>query len=188
MADRILSLAEIGEVERAYALGAASLGVGARELLARWRLPLRDDETFLRLAFLVWYQQNEPVWLTGLDQPLPPVRSLLDERGGDETLTPEARFTLAFLWRFQPPVEADEDACRATAVRWGERAAAEEPTSDVFRDWRYFLWLESETRGPRIYIERELHARYAGRGALGDYLLHMLGTRVRPDASGGAAG
>jgi hypothetical protein len=64
--DVILSIAEITEIERAYALGAPTLGRAAAGLLARWQMPLRDIETFLRLAFLSWYRQNEPAWLTGL--------------------------------------------------------------------------------------------------------------------------
>lgn len=181
MSNTVYSLAEVTELERAYALGAPTLGRAAAALLERWRLPLRDDETFLRLAFLSWYQQNEPDWLTGLeDHTLPAVDTLIGERGGEETLSSEARFTLAYLWAFRPPLGADDDEYRETALLWGAGAAAEEPTSVLFREWRFFLDEADDTLGARTYVERELHARYAGRGALGAYMVHMLSARLRP--------
>jgi hypothetical protein len=175
------SLAEITELERAYAIGAPTLGRAAAALLARWRLPLRDDETFLRLAFLSWYSEHEPDWLTGLDHTLPPVDVLVAERGGEETLTPEMRFTLAVLWSVFPPLAGGEAEYRERALAWAERAAAEESTSRIFREWRLLLGETQDSAGARTYVERELHARYAGRGALGDYLVHIISARLRPD-------
>lgn len=86
MSERVLALAEITELERAYALGAPSLGRAAAALLARWRLPLRDEETFLRLAFLMSYREHEPEWLTGLTVELPPLAQVIAEHGGEDAL------------------------------------------------------------------------------------------------------
>jgi hypothetical protein len=69
------------------------------------------------------------------------------------------------------------------------RAAEREPTSRVFREWRS---LAGDTGGPpgaRVYAEPDVHARYAGRGAPGEYLvhmhvqmqMHMLSARLRLD-------
>ena len=180
MADVVNSLSEIAEIERAHALGAPTLGRAAAALIARWQLSLHDDETFLRLAFLSWFSEHEPAWLTGLEQSLPRVDSLIAEYGGAEALSPEARFTLAMLWSVFPPLGADEDEYRERAIAWAERAALESPDSRLFREWRYFLHEADDTEGARVYIDQELHARYSGRGALGEYVVHMLRTRLRP--------
>jgi hypothetical protein len=181
MPDAVLSLAEIAEIERAYPLGAPTLGHAAAALLARWRLPLRDEETFLRLAFLVWYQENEPEWLTGLGAALPAVAQLVAERGGMEALGAEALFTLGLLLEFRPPLGGDEEQARRAARGWVERAASLEPTSRVFREWRFLLGEAEETVGARIYAEVEVHARFGGRGAMGAYMVHTLRGRLRPD-------
>ena len=176
----VLSLADITDLERAYALGAPTLGLAAAALLARWQLPLRDEETFLRLAFLSWYREHEPEWLTGLEAPLPAVEALVEDRGGENRLQPEARFTIAVLWDLFPPLGADDTAVRQRARSWAEQAAVVEPTSRLFSEWRYILREVEDTSGPRVYIEPEIQARYAGRGAMGAYLAHTLMARLRP--------
>jgi hypothetical protein len=181
VSDRVLALAEITELERAYALGAPTLGRAAAALLARWRLPLRDEETFLRLAFLVWYRENEPAWLTGLDAELPSLAQLVTERGGADALSAEALFTLGLLLEFRPPLGADEDAARRQARAWLAQASAREPASRLFGEWRYLVGDTDGLVGARVYAEAEVHARYAGRGELGAYLVHTLRTRLRPE-------
>lgn len=180
--DKLLSLAEISEVERAYDHGVPALGRAASALLARWRLPLRDDETFLRLAFLCWYAEHEPGWLTGLEDELPGVNDLISERGGEEALSGEALFTLAILWHLSPPLHMSEAAYREKAGAFARRAAEREPTSRVFREWRFFFGEEAETDGPQIYVRPEVHARYHGRGAMGDYMAHTLSARLTSPA------
>ena len=175
MRDTTLSLADITAIERACSLGAPTLGRAAEALLARWRWPLRDGETFIRLAFLAWYAEHEPPFLTGLETPLPSVDALVAERGREAALEPEARFTLALLWNVFPPLGADEDAYRARARRWAQQAAEAEPKSRLFREWRYAFGEVPTPDGSRRYLEEEARARYEGRGALGDYVLgHLL--------------
>lgn len=166
-------------MEAAYRQGVPSLGHAAAALLARWRLPLRDGETFLRLAFLAWYQEHEPAFLTGLEAALPSVDDLVAERGGDDALTAEESFTLAILWSVSPPMGADETVCRERARRLAASAAAGEPTSRLFREWRFLLGEADDTARPRIYVEPEVHARFHGRGAMGDYVVHTLTRRLR---------
>ncbi len=180
MTERVLSLAEIAEIERAYKHGAPTLGHAASGLLRRWRFPLRDSETFLRLVFLAWYSEHEPTWLTGLGEPeLPSVDQLIVEHGGEESLPGEALFTLAVLWHLFPPLGADEEAYRRRAQAFGERSASLESGSPLFHEWRFFLDDAEDTERPRIYVEPELHARYHGRGAMGEYLEHTLLSTLR---------
>ena len=178
----VRSLAEITELERAYALGAPTLGRAAAALVARWRWPLRDAETFLRLAFLAWYQEHEPGWLTGLDAPLPDVDALIADVGGEGALGAEARFTLAVLWSVFPPLGADEAAYAGRARAWAAAAADAEPASRLFAAWSFVVGDGEDMAGARMYVETEVHARYAGRGAMGDYLVHTLSSRLRPGA------
>jgi hypothetical protein len=176
--DVILSIAEITEIERAYALGAPTLGRAAAGLLARWQMPLRDIETFLRLAFLSWYRQNEPAWLTGLEEELPTVEQLVEQFGGEAALNAEARFVLGWPIAYSVSLGDDVDRQPQAAREWVTQAAQLDPQSRVFREWRYWLRDTEETLGARTHIELELHARFAGRGALGSYIEHML--RARP--------
>lgn len=175
----IRPLAEIADIERTYDRGVPSLGHAKSELLARWHFPLRDYETFLRLAFLSWYSEQEPAWLTGLESARPDIDGLITDCGGEHALTAEALFTLAFLWNLGPPIRSDEMGCRTRAKAFAERAGVSEPESRLFREWRFFLREADDTVEPRIYIEPEVHARYYGRGALGDYMEHMLMARLR---------
>src|SRR5215204_6227353 len=101
MQDRILSIQEISEIERAYSHGGApTLGFAAAASLQRWRFGLKDEETFIRLVFLLWYQMTEPPFLTGLDKFEPEgvsVESLLADFGFEDRLSGEARFVVAIL-------------------------------------------------------------------------------------------
>ena len=158
MSDPVLSLAEIAEIERSYALGAPTLGRAAAALVTRWRLPLRDEETLLRLAFLSWYRENEPEWLTGLETELPSMAQLIAERGGEVALSAEARFTLGLLLEFRPPLEDDEHGTRRVARTWVESAVGMEPASRLFREWRFLLGEAEDTLGARTHAEAEVHA------------------------------
>lgn len=178
MADVVRSLAEITEIERAYSLGVPALGVAASALVTRWRFPLRDEETRLRLAFLSWYRENEPTWLTGLEAELPSVADLIDEGGGPAALGAEARFTLGLLLAFRPPLGGDEEAARREARAWVATASELEPASRLFREWQFLLGEAEDTLGARTHVEAEVHARYAGRGALGAYVSHTLHARL----------
>lgn len=181
MQGRVCSITEIGEIEAAYRQGVPALGHAAAELLRRWRFPLRDHETFLRLAFLAWYREHEPEWLTGLEADLPGVEDLITERGGESSLTPEELFTLAVLWDLFPSAGMSDESARVKAHSFAKRAAESEPTSPLFRDWRFFLGEAEDTTGPRIYIEPEVHARFHRRGAMGEYLEHTLVSQLRRD-------
>ncbi len=187
MGEIIRSVAEIGEIERAYHQGAPTLGHAASELLRRWRFPLRDEETFLRLAFLCWFREHEPRWLTGLEEELPSVDELISDLGGDDALPVDALFAIAILWHLFPPLGDDEAAYQKRAAALAERATTLEPGSRLFREWRYFLGEAAETTAPKIYIKPEIHARYHGRGAMGDYMVHTLIRRLWPDAPSPAA-
>ena len=182
MRETVRSIAEIEEIERAHQHGAPTLGHAASELIRRWQLPLRDQETFLRLAFLCWYQAHEPEWLTGLGAKLPTIDELIAEAGGEEALAGDALFALAVLWDLFSPLGADEGAYRARAVTLAEHAANLEPESRLFREWRYLLGVAPDTTGPRIDLRHEVHARYHGRGAMGQYMVHTLLARLLPDA------
>ena len=151
MRERIRSVAEIENIERAYRQGVPALGHPASEWLRRWRLPLRDHETFLRLAFLCWYREHEPTWLTGLDAELPGVDALIAKAGGEAALPGEALFALAILWNLFAPLEADEAEYQERARTFAQRASTLEPQSHLFREWHHILGEAAETIKPRIY-------------------------------------
>ena len=83
------SIAEIDILERAHNLGAKTLGDAADSLLLRWQSGLRDNETFIRLAFLCWYSRSEPNWYNGLSDILPSVDKLINELGGISIVSAE---------------------------------------------------------------------------------------------------
>ena len=150
-------------------------------------IPSETPETFLRLAFLSWYHDHEPGWLTGLETDLPSVDALLTEAGGEEALSGDALFALAILSHLFAPLGADEVHYRSRARSLGLRAAKVEPQSRLFREWRYFLREEADTTAPRIYLREEVHARYHGRGAMGDYIVHTLLGRLAPGSPAASA-
>ena len=175
----LLSLVEVAQLEQAYERGAPTLGLAAAALAERWRRSLHDEETLVRLGFLHWYSGNEPPQLTGLDDhPVPSVDALLGTRPPSIAMAAETRFTLAVLWLAESPPGLDSATATARAHRWAEEAAIEEPSSRVFAEWRFWSGQTHESEGPRSYIAEEVHARYAGRGAMGAYMAHILGTRL----------
>jgi hypothetical protein len=84
-------------------------------------------------------------------------------------------------FRFGPPRKGNAAAARSEARAWLMRAAEREPISRVFREPRFLVGDTGGATGARVYAEAEVHARYAGRGALGEYLVHRLRARLRPD-------
>ena len=175
MQKKILSLAEITEVERAYKYGVPSLGSAAEELLHRWRNNLKDEETFVRLVFLRWYSCSEPDWLTGLNKEIPLIENIIAEFGGENSLAAETLFILGvlggntFAFCF-----GEESTWREKCRGFLKRAAELEPTSQLFADWTYFVDESPSTKNLRTKITPEVHARFHGRGALGDYMEHIL--------------
>jgi len=182
----LLSLSEITQIESAYALGAPTLGIAAEALLARWTLGLRDHETFVRLVFLTWYARAEPSELTGLDgSRLMTIDTLIEEFGGPRTLSAEALFVLATLAHKFPDCFGDVKRWREQSTKLFETAIAHEPSSLVFRNWRWLSGIEADARDPQQFIRRELRARFHGRGSMGDYLVHICGGTA-PAVSGSA--
>lgn len=175
MQKKILSLAEINEIERAYKHGVPSLGLAAEEFLHRWRNNLKDEETFVRLIFLRWYSCSEPGWLTGLNKEIPSVETIIAEFGGENSLKAETLFILGvlggntFAFCF-----GEESVWRAKCRGFLKRATELEPTSSLFADWAYFVDESSSTKNLKTKINPEIHARFNGRGALGDYMEHIL--------------
>lgn len=102
------SIAEIDILEQAHIIGAPTLGVAAAELCKRWMAGLRDNETFIRLAFLSWYSLSEPNWYNGLPESgeLPSVDELVNDLGGMQNILPEskvvlARLAIGYAWAFR---------------------------------------------------------------------------------------
>ena len=183
MQKKILSLAEINEIERAYKHGVPSLGVAAEELLHRWRNNLRDEETCIRLIFLHWYSCSEPVWLTGLKKEMLSIESIIAEFGSENSLTAETLFILGFLGgNLFAFCFGEESVWQKKCKEFLKRATEIEPTSQLFADWAYFLDESKTTKNLGTKIAPEIHARFNGRGALGDYMEHIL-TRFLMDKS-----
>ena len=172
--EKILSLSEITEIEQAYTHGAPTLGAAAEGLLQRWRHNLRDQETCVRLLFLIWYSCAEPPFLTGLEKELPSAQNIIDEIGGESALSAETLFVLGVLANMFPHCFGEESAWECKSRELLEQATQLEPTSQLFADWAFFVNEAPHTKNLRTKIAPELHARFNGRGALGEYMLHIL--------------
>jgi len=187
MVERILSVQEIGEIERGYALGIPALGFAAKEFLRRWQFGLKDEETLIRLVFLFWYSRTEPPFLTGLNNEFDglSVERLLEEFGGEDRLGRESRFIIAMLGYGEYAFGlGDETEWRAKSTTFLRDAGADEPQSFLFADWKFFIDEAPDTKSLKTKIETEIHARFAGRGYMGDYLIHILSAIVRPNQIG----
>ena len=170
----LLSLAEINVIEQAYTLGVPSLGKAADELLLRWRHNLRDAETAMRLVYLCWYRCCEPLHLTGLEDDLPSTDAIIAEFGDEEQLTAEMLFSIGMLAYLFPYCLGDETTWQHRATIYLQRATTVEPTSPLFRNWPYFIGDSNAIVDPEVFIRTEVHARFHGRGAFGEYMKHLL--------------
>jgi hypothetical protein len=181
LSERILSLAEITTFERAGALGAPVFPTILDALLARWRLPLRDPETMTRLLFYAHEgHTTQPQYTHVAPTALPVAERILAEGGGEDALPADALFGLGLLLEWQAWPFGDDAQWVATGRRWAEAAAAREPESRLFREWRFFWGDAADTTGPKVYIAPEVHARYHGRGAFGARMVHLLTTTLWP--------
>jgi len=171
----VLSLSEITAIERAYELGAPTLGLAAAHLLRRWVHHLRDEETFLRLLFLRWFRDYEPNDMTGLiGQDIPAPEDLIEQYGGLDAAGPEASFVIAHLATVAPDALGRTNPWHAQAEPLFRAAEARFPASYLFRCWPYFLGTTEDLQSPRQELNLEIHARFHGRGALGVYLEQVL--------------
>ena len=186
VAEGTLSIRQIDLLEDAADVlvspdGADSIVVGAtiRALLDRWRHGLRDSETTIRLVFHLWSDsQGFPRQRILPEPPLPSATSILEEAGGVEALPPESHFAVAFLAHIIPwALGSDVDEWERMAPAIAARAAAREPSSQLFQNWRYYFGQTVETEGLWKHLMAEVHARFDGRGAYGAYMRHMLTAR-----------
>lgn len=183
MTQKILSIAEIDEIERAFELGVSTLGAAADALLFRWTNELKDEETAMRLIFLRWFSRTEPPFLTGLndlEEKLPAVEAIIEEFGGEDGLSAESKFILAILsfggyaWGM-----GDEATWKNKARQLFLVAADAEPKSYLFADWKFLIEEKIDSTHLKTKIESEMHARFYGRGSMGNYVLHILSGMVR---------
>jgi hypothetical protein len=172
------SIAEIDILERAHSLGAKTLGDAAAALQVRWHAGMRDNETFIRLAFLSWYSRSEPTWYNGLPDSLPDVDELIDELGGLSSVSAESKFVLAALATGFPWCLGEQKRWSGLAIQLPEEARILEPQSVVFSDWRYVFGLQEEHSTLRNALAAEFHARFSGRGYMGIYLQSVFGRRL----------
>jgi hypothetical protein len=185
MQGRILSVHEIYEIERGYSHGAPTLGFAANALIERWSFGLRDEETLLRLIFLRWFRITEPPMLTGLSEDGTnehSVETLINEFGGESKLTGEARFVIALLGHGSYAFGLGNEA------EWQERSrrffiesTELNPESRLFSEWEYLIGEREDSRNLKTLIEKEIHARFNGRGYMGEYLTHILQGMLRPN-------
>lgn len=172
------SIAEIDILERAHQLGAKTLGDAADSLHVRWQSGLRDNETFIRLAFLSWYSRSEPNWYNGLSGTLPSVDELIDELDGLSSVSAESKFVLAALATGFPWCLGEEKRWARLALQLPEEARILEPKSIVFSEWRYVFGFQEDHKALKHELSSEFHARFDGRGYMGIYLQSVFGRRV----------
>jgi hypothetical protein len=185
MPDKVFAINEINEIERAYTHGATVLGFAAAGLLQRWQYGLRDEETLIRLIFLFWYSRTEPTDLTGLDQfnvDEISVEDLIDGFGGEDRLSAESRFIIAILGHSAYAFGlGDEAEWEKKSLQYFDDACRIEPQSALFSDWKFLIGEAKNSRNLKAKIETEIHARFRGRGYMGDYLVHVLSGMTRPN-------
>ena len=151
---RMYSLEEITQVENQYQAGAPSLGQALEMLLARWNAGARDEETALRLLFLLWYNIVEPTHLTGLPSEADgSVFQKVFEEARGESASPVVLFAVGKMAEMFPWAIGDENDWAALAERYMKQALELKP--DISAD------------------------TFAGRGAAGDYLQHILSYELR---------
>lgn len=185
--ENVLSMVEIDRLEQAaLALlrgamggeGPYSVAIGAviAALLNRWHHGLRDSETTIRLVFHLWSDvEGLPRRLFLPEAPVPTAETILDEAGGVDALPPESQFAVALLAHIVSyGIGGDADAWERAAPEIAAKASAREPSSQLLRNWPYYLGRTRETEGLWKYLMAEVHARFDGRGAYGEYMRHML--------------
>ncbi len=175
------SLSEISVIEKAHSYGSATLGDAASALLERWTNGLTDNETFIRLAFYRWYSMSEPNWYNGLpdnSSDLPDIDALVSVLGGYESLPAESLFILGALATGYPWCLGAEDIWKERAITFPSRASELEPQSRVFQNWRFILLKETNNSDLRKHIKSEFHARFHGRGYMGEYLESVFGRNI----------
>jgi hypothetical protein len=155
----MVELDVIGKIEAGYdgPRGQASLGEAYALLRQRWQEGARDLETALRLMFLAWYTNCEPIHLTGLpaDEPTTPLfNEIFDQVDGPGCTDPQFYFVVGFMAELFPWACGDEKV-------WAERARTCKA--------RY-----EQLGGPKFNAED-----FAGRGAFGSYFAHMIGVSSR---------
>ncbi len=144
------SLEEINQVEHQYKKGAPSLGQALDMLLDRWKSGRRDEETALRLLFLLWYNLVEPIYLTGLPQDADSSMfvKVFQEAGGEAHAHPIIRFAVGKMAEMMPWAMGEEKEWEERSKELIEKALGEKPE------------ISAET--------------FAGCGAAGDYFQHLL--------------
>lgn len=144
-------LEEITRVEDKYRIGQPSLGRALELLRERWRAGSRDEETALRLLFLIWYSVAEPDWLTGLPSDIEPAKefsAVFTEAGGEDSATATLLLAVAKMAEICPYALGDEEEWLQKAAPLAEKARQVDPQIDAHT--------------------------FAGRGAAGDYFQHIL--------------
>ena len=144
------SLEEIDQVELEYKNGAPSLGRALDMLLARWNSGARDEQTALRLLFLLWYNIVEPINLTGLPQDTDPSLfiKVFEEAGGESKASPTILFAVGKMAEMFPWAIGEEKEWEAISRKLIEKAVNEKPD------------ISANT--------------FAGCGTAGDYIQHLL--------------
>lgn len=181
MADRVLSLEEITAIEAEYAEKPSkpSLGYAATALFLRWKVGERDQETAIRLMFMRWYACAEPAFLTRLnDDELPTIEQLISDLGGEASLWPEALFLLGFWAGLFPWCLGNESHWTSNTQKLAKRAADLAPGCHIFRNWSFFFHVAPNVDIETQQIKHEIEHSYKDRGALGEYMTHMLVSRL----------
>jgi len=174
---KLLSLADIAALERAFMLGTPTLGRALEALAARWDHGLRDEETFARFVFLNWLRHTEQDWVTGIDAAPHTPQEQLDAVGVD-SLSPELCFVVAFLAHRAPHALGDAERWTAARDPLFRRAAAEEPRSVLFREWQWCTGSNTTLETPVAMLRAEVVARFLGRGLFGEWFRTRLTERL----------
>jgi len=109
------------------------------------------------------------------------VDGLIRDFGGEIRSSGETRFIVAVLGHGSYAYGLGSEAeWQEKSRRFFAAAAEMESHSFLLSDWMFLIGESKDSKNLKTKIEREIHARFNGRGYMGEYLAHVLSGIVRP--------
>ncbi len=170
------SIKEIDILEEAYIVsGGTTLGLSYSYLKARIDYGFRDLETCSRFLFLSYYSRIEPEFLTGLQAQ--DFEADVEALGGYAQLHPELQFFLLFQ-HFKGLQASKFNADETTIMTETMRQNYGDEGMLLAANAEYLFGVNNTlAAGYKNKLEREIHARYNGRGVYGSYMIQHLISR-----------
>ena len=172
------TIKQIDLLEEAYMVsGAATLGLAYKYLNARIVYGFRDLETVSRFLFLSYYSLVEPDFLTGLEYQ--DFKADIEKVGGLDKLHPELKFFILFQhFRGIKVLELSENTIESYIRNLPLDFENLAENSLMAQNIEFVLGIIKEIKiSYKRKIEREIYARFYGRGCYGTYVIEHLEDR-----------